>query len=46
MDLSAAILARIYLATPPGGLARGAAVSGNVVLVQTLEPLLAPVDQA
>ena len=43
LALPAAFLARIDLAPPPAGLAGGAAVSGDVVPVQAIEPVLAPV---
>ena len=44
--LPAALLARLDLAAPAGRVAGGAAVSGDVVSLQALEPFLAFADQA
>src|SRR5690348_10413131 len=41
MDLPAAVFASIDLAPPAGGLARGTALSGDVLSVQAVEPVLA-----
>ncbi len=46
VDLSALVFARLHLAAPAGGLARRAALSGDVVSLQALQPFLASVDQA
>ena len=46
LDLPAPLLACLDLAAAAGGLARRAAVSGDVVPLQALQPLLAPADQA
>src|SRR5690348_6728948 len=46
LDLPAPLFAHFHLAAPPRRLARYPALSRYVVLLQTLQPLLAPVDQA
>src|SRR5262249_51858799 len=46
VDLSATFLPCVDLAAPPHGLAGRCAVSGDVVPVQALQPVLAPTHQA
>src|SRR5262249_42858192 len=46
MAVSAAVFARFDLAEEAGGLARDGAVPGDVLFIQTIEPVLAFADQA